>query len=122
VLETGSTIFPLAGDQLVGFQTKADKIDLSAFKFGTNPETVVTQSKVGFTQSVVAGNQFFVSGATQAGVVVEYAAKGSSVGARIYVDVNHDGSLDSGDMLINATKVGYAKITSSNFVFTAAPV
>ena len=122
VLETGSTIFPLAGDQLVGFQTKADKIDLSAFKFGTNPETVVTQSKVGFTQSVVAGNQFFVSGATQAGVVVEYAAKGSSVGARIYVDVNHDGSLDSGDMLINATKVGYAKITSSNFIFTAAPV
>jgi len=115
---TGGTIFPLGGDQLVAFQTKADKIDLSAFKFGTHPESVVTQSKVGFTQSVVAGNQFFGSGATQAGVVVEYAAKGPSVGARIYVDVNHNGSLDSGDMMINATQVGYGKITGANFIFS----
>jgi len=120
VTAIGGTIFPLGGDQLVGFQTKADKIDLTAFKFGTSTETVVTQSKVGFTQSVVAGNHFFVNGTAQAGVVVEYAAKGPSVGARIYVDANHDGSLNAGDMMINATQVGYGKITGSNFIFGAA--
>lgn len=101
-------------DTLVGFETKSDKIDISEFFFGLiGKASVTTKATPGFTANVGTGVGFFGN----SGVVVEYASAAKTTNARIYVDANANGNLDSDDMLIQATGVTRNGINGSNFVF-----
>jgi hypothetical protein len=78
-------------DSLTDFTHATDKIDVSAFNFAGQPQTVATNNVGSFTTANTAG--FFGTN----GVIVQ------KVGAaeQIYIDVNHDGSFQAaGDLVI----------------------
>jgi len=50
-------------------------------------------------------------------VAVEYAKVGKVYEARVYVDVNQDGNLGTGDMMIQVTGVRAGAIGAKNFIF-----
>lgn len=100
-------------DVLLQFQTSQDKIDLSAFSFLGEETAVLTKNLNSFSFDLNSGTGFFGT----AGVATEYAKVGKAVQARVYVDVNKDGNLGAGDMLIQVTGVAKGSITTGNFIF-----
>ncbi len=102
-----------ATDVLKQFQAKLDKIDLSAFNFLGQQTAVLSRSVTAFTSNTSAGTGFFGT----AGLVVEYAKVGGQPMARLYMDANKDGNLDSGDGMIQLTGVSKNSLGAANFVF-----
>lgn len=113
LLITGGNVDISGADTLALFKAAEDKIDLSAFHFAPGAASVLTKTAVGFTSNASGGTGFFGTSA----VAIEYASKSNKSDARIYVDVNKDGNLNAGDMLIQATGVGNGAIKVSNFTF-----
>jgi len=115
VTDISGTIQPGVDDTLVSFQAAFDKIDLSAFNFLGDPTAVLQKPGSSFTANTASGAGFFdPSGAA---VAVEYAKVGKVYEARVYVDVNQDGNLGTGDMMIQVTGVRAGAIGAKNFIF-----
>ncbi len=109
---TAGVINTSFGDTLQNFHGGIDKIDLSSFFPGSATASVTSKATAGYSSNIGAGVGFFGS----SNVVVEYSSKSKSADARIYVDVNGDGNLTTGDMVITATKVGFGRISAADFV------
>ena len=110
-LTSGTAILTTAADTIVSFQPGIDVIDLSAFGFaGTTAASLVVNSTSGFSTTVTPGNTIFGS----AGVALEYTSSGT---ARIFIDANHDGSLNAGDGMIQLFSVANNSIGASSFKF-----
>jgi len=115
VTDLAGNIQTWADDTLLSFQAGMDKIDLSAFNFVGDQTAVLQKPGSGFTGNTAAGAGFFdPSGAA---VAVEYAKVGKIYEARIYVDVNQDGNLGAGDMMIQVTGARAGSIGAKNFTF-----
>ena len=100
-------------DKITSFQVGTDKIDLSAFGFGGAAASVLNKTTTTFSTSLSNGTGFFGT----AGVAVEYASLNRVTTTRVYVDTDHNGSLDTGDMMIQLTGAsrGALGATSVNF-------
>ena len=109
-LLSGKKVLTSGADTINSFVAGSDIIDLSAFGFGgTSAASMIVQSTSRFTSSVSGNNTFFGT----SGVVVEY----SGGSARVYVDVNGDGRLGTGDGMIQLSSVANNSLTASSFKF-----
>lgn len=109
----GGTIVVSGNDVISGFQAGVDEIFLGSLLLPSASQSVVTKSTSGFSTNLNNGAGYFGTAA----VAVEYAGAGASVAARVYVDVNRDGNLGGGDLLIQLTGVGSGSITNSSVGF-----
>ena len=98
-------------DQISGFAVSSDKIDLSVFVFTGSAATLFTHSTNGITSMVGTGAGFF----SGSGVAIDYTRTGKT--AQLYVDANHDGNLNAGDLLIQLSGVSKGSFTTSNIAF-----
>ena len=110
----GGVIQPSFDDTLVSFQVGQDKIDLAAFGLLGSQTAVWTKSTSGFSADLSGATGFF--GTTGSAVAAEYARSGGN--ARLYVDVNTNGNLDAGDMMIQLTGVGRGSLNGTSFIFS----
>jgi len=107
--QSGTTIVTAGADRLSTFSVASDRIDLVAFGFTGAAASLATKTTSGFTTTATTG--FFGGSA----VAVEYALRGNT--AQVYVDVNRDGNLGSGDLLLQLTGVARNTLTGSNLTF-----